>query len=307
MQVDQLRHLVALAEENNFGRASRAVHITQPALTKSIQRLEEQFGVRIFDRLPRGVHPTPQGQLIIDWARSVLASKKLLKRDLDHIAGLSKGTLTIGAGPYIADAVIGPFVGAFIEQYPGMEVKIMNRPWNELEGMLLAQTVDLSIGYMFELDYPEEIEVLIQRGESIVWYCRPGHPLLSMGAVSREQIASYPMVVPSVPRGIEEIFMDHFGISTREEGKNRFPFAVQCDDLETLRKVVLSSDCIGPLADSALRADFDRGYLARLPFSIEGLTVPIGLACLKRTTLSPSAAAFVEIFREALEEMGESG
>jgi len=97
MQIDQLIHLLTLEKEKNFGRASRAVHLTQPALTKSIKRLEEHFEVQIFDRLPRGVYPTPQGKLVIEWAHSVLSMRKLLFRDLNYLAGLSKGTLTIGA------------------------------------------------------------------------------------------------------------------------------------------------------------------------------------------------------------------
>ncbi len=168
MQIDQLVHLLTLEKEKNFGRASQAVHLTQPALTKSIKRLEEHFDVQIFDRLPKGVYPTPQGELVIEWARSVVSMRKLLFRDLNYLAGLSKGTLTIGAGPYVADAVLGPFVGAFIKEHPEMEVKILNRPWYELEGMLLSHAVDLYIGYLSELVYPDEIEILVKRTESVM-------------------------------------------------------------------------------------------------------------------------------------------
>jgi DNA-binding transcriptional LysR family regulator len=319
MQFDQLRHLVALAEERNFGRASRAVHITQPALTKSIQRLEEYFEVHIFDRLPTGVYPTPQGELVIEWARSVLAMRKLLFRDLNYLAGLFRGTLTIGAGPYIADAVIGPFVGAFIDEHPGMQVKILNRPWYELEEMLLSRTVDLSIGYVAELDYPDEIEILATRKDPIMWFCRTGHPLLSKKTVNRQDVTAFPIAAPSLSKGIEKTLMapafsegfekaliDHFDHSIKGGGRERFPVSVQCDDLETLRKVVLTSDSISFLPDSAVLNDIERGRFARLPFSVEGLQVTIGIAALNRKTLSPSAAAFVEIFREALEEWGEN-
>jgi DNA-binding transcriptional LysR family regulator len=319
MQIDQLIHLLTLEKEKNFGRASKAVHLTQPALTKSIKRLEEHFEVQIFDRLPRGVYPTPQGELVIEWARSVLSTRKLLFRDLNFLAGLSKGTLTIGAGPYVADAVIGPFVGAFINQYPGMEVKILSRPWYELEGMLLSRAVDLSIGYVAELDYPDEIEILEKRQDPIMWFCRVGHPLLLKKAVNRQDVADFPLAAPSLSEGIEKTLLvpgfaeglerdliDHFGLAIKGGGRERFPISIQCDDLETLRKVVLTSDSISFLPDSAVLDDFEKGRFARLPFSVEGLQVTIGIAALKRRTLSPSATAFVEIFRKALEEMGGS-
>ncbi len=317
MQIDQLIHLLTLEKERNFGRASKAVHLTQPALTKSIKRLEEYFEVQIFDRLPRGVFPTPQGDLIIQWARGVLAARKLLFRDLDYLAGLNKGTLAIGAGPYVADSIIGPFVGAFIDAYPAMEVKILNRPWYELEGMLLSRTVDLSIGYLAELSYPDEIEILALRKDSIMWFCRMGHPLLSKKTVTRQDVAAFPIAAPSLSEGIEKtlftpgfaegferVLIDHFDLSTSGGGRERFPISVQCDDLETLRKVVLTSDSISFLPDSAVLDDIEKGRFAPLPFSVKGLQITIGIAALKRRTLSPSAAAFVEIFREALEGMG---
>jgi len=317
MQIDQLIHLLTLEQEGNFGRASRAVHLTQPALTKSIKRLEEHFDVQIFDRLPRGVYPTPQGKLVIEWARSVLSMRKLLIRDLNYLAGLAKGTLTIGAGPYVADAVIGPFVGAFIKEHPGMEVKILNRPWYELEGMLLAHAADLYIGYVAELDFPDEIEILAKRTESIMWFCRAGHPLLSKKAVSRQDIASFPIATPSISEGDEKIFhapdfvggfervlIDYFDLSIKSGGREHFPVSVQCNDLETLRKIVLTSDAISFLPDSAVLNELEEKRFARLPFSVPGLGGIIGIAALKRRTLSPSATAFVEIFRKALQGMG---
>ncbi len=317
MQIDQLVHLLTLEREKNFGRASRAVDLTQPALTKSIKRLEEHFEVQIFDRLPRGVYPTHQGELIIEWARSVLSSKKLLFRDLNFIAGLFKGTLTMGAGPYIADTVIGPFVGAFIDEHPEMEVKILNRPWYELEGMLLSRTVDLSIGYLDELSYPDEIEILAKRKDPIMWFCRIGHPLLSKKTVSSQDVAAFPIAAPSLSEGIEKtllapglavglekVLIDHFDLASMGGGRERFPISVQCDDLETLRKVVLTSDSISFLPDSAVLDDLEKGRFARLPFSVERLHVTIGIAALKRRTLSPSAAAFAEIFMTSLEGMG---
>jgi DNA-binding transcriptional LysR family regulator len=317
MQIDQLIHLLTLEKEKNFGRASKAVHLTQPALTKSIKRLEEHFEVQIFDRLPKGVYPTSQGKLVIEWARSVLSMRKLLFRDLNYLAGLSRGTLTIGAGPYVADAVIGPFVGAFIKEHPKMEVKILNRPWYELEGMLLSHAADLYIGYVSELYFPDDIEILAKRTESIMWFCRVGHPLLSKKTVSRQDIVSFPFATlsfsagnekifhaPGFAEGFERVLIDYFDLSIKSGGREHFPVSVQCDDLETLRKVVLTSDAISFLPDSAVLNELEERRFVRLPFSVPGLGGIMGIAALRRRTLSPSASAFVEIFREALEEWG---
>ena len=76
----RLRHALALAEHRNFARAAAALHITQPALSRSIQALEEGMGVLLFDRSPRDVEPTAFGELVLRHARGL----ELSSRDLDR-------------------------------------------------------------------------------------------------------------------------------------------------------------------------------------------------------------------------------
>ncbi len=137
--------------------------------------------------------------------------------------------------------------------------------------------------------------------------------------MSRQDIASFPFATPSVSEGDEKIFhapglaggfervlIDYFDLSIKSGGREHFPVSVQCDDFETLRKVVLTSDAISFLPGSAVLNELEEKRFVRLPFSVPGLGGILGIAALKRRTLSPSASAFVEIFREALEGMGGS-
>ena len=88
----RLRHALALAEHRNFARAAAALHITQPALSRSIQALEDGLGVRLFDRSPRDVDPTAFGELVLRHARSLELSARDLDRELQLAKGLEIGT-----------------------------------------------------------------------------------------------------------------------------------------------------------------------------------------------------------------------
>src|SRR3982074_1764810 len=98
----RLTHLIALAEEGSFARAAQRVHLSQPALSRSIQTLEEEIGLRLFDRAARGVAITSAGKLILWRARRVLFETRCLARDVELLKTHEFGQLRAGLGPYAA-------------------------------------------------------------------------------------------------------------------------------------------------------------------------------------------------------------
>ena len=86
IEIRHLHHALALAEHRNFARAAEALHLSQPALTRSIQNLEEKMGLELFERRPKGVDPTDAGQLMLKrFSRSVTtACLKLLSPQSCH-------------------------------------------------------------------------------------------------------------------------------------------------------------------------------------------------------------------------------
>ena len=107
-EVSQLQHLLAVVEHGGFRRAAEAVHLTQPALTKSIKNLEEAFGTLLLERRPRAVVPTPFGEIVIERARKILADLDQMKREVDLLKGFESGMLMVGCDPYVAKSVMAP-------------------------------------------------------------------------------------------------------------------------------------------------------------------------------------------------------
>jgi hypothetical protein len=108
MELRQLRHLIAVVEHGSFSRAAEAVHLTQPALSRSIQALESEVGAAVLERNRGAIVPTDIGHLLLTHARLLDTVTRDLERDIALTRGLELGELRIGVGPYGGSALVGP-------------------------------------------------------------------------------------------------------------------------------------------------------------------------------------------------------
>lgn len=119
----QLEYLTALARERHFARAAAACHVSQPALSVAIRRLEADLGVQIVQRGRRFGGFTQEGERVVLWAQRMLADRDALRQDLDRMAGGLTGTLRIGAIP-TALTVAPLLTGPFAEQHPDVRISL---------------------------------------------------------------------------------------------------------------------------------------------------------------------------------------
>ncbi len=132
VELRRLRHLIALAEHGNFGRAAAACYITQPALSRSIQALEAQVGATLFDRRRTGVELTDMGRLLLNHAVALEAGARDLDREVRLAKDLELGELRIGVGPWGGSVLVAPVVGQLHAQHPRLSMRVVVAPWREL-------------------------------------------------------------------------------------------------------------------------------------------------------------------------------
>src|SRR5271170_2653477 len=124
MEMHQLRYVVAVARAGNFSRAAEQCHVSQPSLSQQIQKLENELGQRLFDRMKRAVKLTPHGETLLPRALRILEEADVARREAADAQHLLRGTLTFGVLPTIAPYLLPEAVADFTRKFPGVEILV---------------------------------------------------------------------------------------------------------------------------------------------------------------------------------------
>lgn len=286
----QLRHFVALAEHGHFARAAEAVHLSQPALSRSIQALESSLGCNLVDRHSRGISLTTHGQLVLEHAQRLLAGSQALKNAVSQLGNLQTGELRLGAGPYPAARLVPRAVGRMALRYPRVRVNLQIGNWLELRSSLLDDALELFVADSRELlDDPLLCIEPLQRHNGVL-FCRPGHPLLAQANLQMQALLDYPMAGTQLPLSVAQNLR---ALSGREQ-----PLSIQCDNFMVLKALVADSDVLSMAPWDVVAEDVQAGRLARLPLADGVLTEQSAYALISRAGHSLSPAA--EVIREEI-------
>lgn len=294
VDLNHLRHLVAVLDTGNFSAAARRLHISQPALTKSIRRLEDLLGSPLFDRTPKPV-PTRFGQLIGRHARILLAGANDLEQAVVMFRGLAGGELAVGAGPLMADALAGPALGRLMKRHPKLRIHLHVDTYSRFPDMLRAGEIDFFVADITQLARTADLDIQPLPGQDILWFCRPGHPILSNVKIGRDDILKYPLVAPELPRWAVE--------KLQTSGAPQFRPSVQCSHFSTLMYIVAHSDCVSGALEPTIAAELAAGRLVRIPVRGLKLRSNPGIIALKNRALSPAARALMDEIQQGAEQL----
>ena len=176
MDLRQLEHFVAAAEELQFTRAARRVHVVQSTLSASIRALEREFGVVLFLRTTRRVALTDAGRAFAADARRVLAAAAEARDGLQQAQGALRGQLSIGTGQYVGGLDIPELLAGFCAEHPGIEVRLRQ----DAASVLAAEVRDGSLDVVLAAQpavVPTDLTVTQLGSAPMVLACAPRHRL----------------------------------------------------------------------------------------------------------------------------------
>jgi len=195
----QLLLLVALEEQRNIHRAADVLHMTQPAASKQLKELEDLLGVRLFERLPRGMEPTLYGKTMIRQARLALISLSLAHEDVAALKSGLTGQVTVGAIMASAMSLLPRAIARVKQSAPRMRVGVEFDTSNILLDRLRRGTLDFLIARVREGDSSAELAYEELADEPVCVVARRGHPLQRAEALALADIAGAAWVLP--PQG----------------------------------------------------------------------------------------------------------
>ncbi|MBP7608126.1 MAG: LysR family transcriptional regulator [Steroidobacteraceae bacterium] len=267
LELQQLRQVVALAEHRSFVRASAALHISQPALSRSIQNLERRFGNSLFLRSTAGVVPTDLGRLYIERARDLLRMADELESEAIGHAAQRTGRVSIGGGPYPTDSFLGPATARFVEQFPRVSVQLLSGDWDDLVHRLRSRTLDFFVADASLLTHEPDLEMAPMPGQHPVYFCaRAEHPLAQgPAAVRAADVMAWPFATPAriPPRILDPMLLAHREVSSRLPVARPFP-AISCNGLAPVKRLVAASNVVTASILPCIADELDGGRFVLL-------------------------------------------
>lgn len=241
INLKHLRHLELLAEELNFSRAAERANLSQTAFSRSIQALETEFGLRLFDRDTRSVRPTPAGRYLIARAHTLLGRARDLADDIYYLSQAERGELDFGISLLAID---GPLRNALIElkkQCPHLKLHIEASQTPNLQTHLEQEKIEFFIAYPGDLKEDERFELTWLPSEPCSMYCRPEHPLLQQKTPpSPMQIPDYPWSAVTIDKSLSPRIRSILGMKPNQA----LPIGLTCDNLQILHDTTLHSNNI---------------------------------------------------------------
>lgn len=172
----RLRHFLAVYELGSIGQAAERLLLTQPALSKSIRQLEDQLGVRLFDRTTMGVVPTAFGDSLALHAKQIEAQIRQAEASIARMQGRAKGHVRIGVGPVAAGQIMPAVALSIRRLHPELEMTVTEGLVDELLPALRRNELDVIVGGWQRIADPSfTTEVLLT--DTIRVFARKGHPL----------------------------------------------------------------------------------------------------------------------------------
>lgn len=299
MDLRRLSHVLALADALHFARAAERVHLSQPAFSRSIQAIETDLGIRLFDRDVGDVRPTPAGEFVIERARRLLFDARCLQRDVDLFRDSQLGDTAFGAGPFPAATLMPPALSELRRRYPKVALRVEASNWTQLLERLRAEDIEFFVADVRDLPEDPALEIRPLGTQHGFFYVRTSHPLAGRECTVADAWP-YGVAATKLPSGLRAELAKVLGLPAGEQAV----LALECDDFAILRAVALSTDTVLAATHTSVQADLDAGTL--LPLRIKGLPSlfsEMGVVSLRNRTPSPMAQNAIACIARAAGEV----
>ncbi|HMO49521.1 MAG TPA: LysR family transcriptional regulator [Kiritimatiellia bacterium] len=293
IDVREMRQVAAIASEGSFAGAAKVLHMSQPALSRSIQEVERKAGFRLFDRGRDGAMLTDAGRAFMQQASDILALADGMERELALIKGLDTGDLFIGAGVYVSDMFVGEALAPFARFDTKVRIRLLNDLPDVLIHRLRRREVDIVVADPAWLNPATEIKQITLSRHQGYLVVRHGHPLLGRRNLAAGDLVRYPLVsMPLMPNRIA-LMGQH--LKGAEAGVHKllekWRPTIAVNSITSMKTIVADSDAITIVSLKMVRHELARRELVVLPLQFPWLGTNFAIMHLAHRTLSPLAEA----------------
>jgi LysR family transcriptional regulator of gallate degradation len=288
MDLRRLEYFLSVARHLSITAAAADLGLAQPTLTKSIRMLEQELGVQLFQRLPRGVELTEFGRSLLRHAEAMHVQVQDALNEIEGLRGGAIGVVTIGAGPSWLRRHLPLAVARTLSRNPDLKVRIDGGYDDVLLRTLRHGEVDFVVAELPSPDRAKDLEVTPLTSDSLGVCCREKHPLVAERNIPLSVLLDFPWIMPSrrtrAQRRLQALFI----------AANLAPpeLVVETESMAFILQMLRDSDALTFTTSTTLRSREGEG-LTILDVPLLHTTREAGIVTRKGGWLSPAATLIV--------------
>jgi DNA-binding transcriptional LysR family regulator len=292
LNLRDIRALIAVADAGSFTRAAERLHLSQPALTVQIRRLEQAIGARLFDRNSRNVALTPAGRELLPLLQKSLRDMETVLRDARALGIGESGTIRIACLPTFAASVLPELIQALKRDVPRAAFQIRDGVASLVNALVRSEDADIGVTGGDVLD--PLLEVLHAGVDRLVVVCPKTHALAKKRRIALKDLLSTPLVLTAPETSVRAV------VDAALSGAHGAP-EIACEPTYMMTAVAMVRGGLGVtiLPQSAREVRAEPGLIAR-PIDHPAFVRPVAIVKKRGRTLPPLTERFVEKMRSAM-------
>ncbi len=286
----QLRALLAVVRHESFTAAAETLNVTQPALSRSVQMLEDRLGVRLIERTPKSFQLTRFGRIVVDRAMAIERQSAQILDEIDALKTGAGGTISLGVGPS-AISFLAPAIRAFQQDRPNLLIRVIVNSMSENYNALIGGDLDV---ICTALNFPDHRRLVTEEFSEVqnAIFGSADHPLQGPGPVPIEALARQPWIFFTDDQmGYERVA----GYFAARNVKPPVP-SIETNALDTLFTLLANGPYVASVP-SIVEAEARRAGLAPLRIVGGFWSIPIGIAYMRSIHPPPAVTALTAALR----------
>lgn len=264
----KIRYFIAVYEERSISRAAEREHVVQPAVSMQIKQLEQDFRIRLFERSPHGMEPTPAGDLFYRLCLDLAQGMRSMRQRMLDFGGELSGSLRIGVMPSICRGPLGAILAEFSTRHPAVEITVEEGTSGRLADSVHMGRLDTAVCNMPATQIELRCRLLTRNPVNLV--ARPGTGPAAAGRIGVADLEGAALILPTVHNSLTRQLLRHF-----QEKGTRPARVIHIDGISATLELVEGSEWMTLLPDIALRNPLDAGRFAVRPIADPEITSDI--------------------------------
>lgn len=291
MDLHYLKIFNTVAQEQSFTKASEILHISQPALSIQIKKLEEQIELKLFNKIGNKIYLSENGEMLYEYTQKLFALVEEIENNLSNKKEFVGGTLNIGGSNTPGTYILPSIIGEFKKIYPNVNINVHIGNTSEIELLINNGTLDIAVnGGANEYNKNIYVEKLIE--DELVLVASPNYPYAKKEEITIADISKMSFIVHKTDSQLYTFYKKFIEDINAVENVSMY-----LGNIDAMKRAVFANLGVSLMPFAAVQLELEMGLLKRLPFEHIKDYYPYNLIYNKNKSLSNTAKKFIDILK----------